>query len=152
MAPIKITRFNPRNDMDDLLALIDDFEYRVGEIDLNAVKEQIKARNKDLKLRNSMIIAKEASKIVGAGFFSLWKDFLGKSHCIVHDVVTRKENAFKKGIEEKILRELFQYLKKTMKINKVYLFADKKGDSNLKSVFMKLGIKKGTREYYEHEL
>lgn len=152
MATIKITRFNPRRDMEDLLQLINQFDYRVNDIDLDAVKEQIEERNKDLKLRNSMVIAKEDTEIVGAGFFSLWKDFLGKSHCIVHDVVTKKEDAFKKGIEEKILRELFQYLKKTMKIDKVYLFAEKKGDSNLKSVFMKLGIKEGSKQYYESTL
>ncbi len=152
MADIKITRFNPRQDKEEMLALIKEFDYRVKDINLDEVSKQIDLRNKDLKLRNSMILAKEDNIIVGAGFFSIWKDFLGKSHCIVHDVVTKKVHAFKKGIEEKIYRELFQYLKKTMKIEKIYMFAQKRGDSNLKSLFMKLGIKSGDMDYYELEL
>lgn len=149
MTEIKIARYNPRKDKEELEALIKDFEYRVGEIDIEKFSKEIEERSRDLRLRNAMVIAKEEEKIVGAGFFSLWYDFLGRQHCVLHDVVTRKEDAFKKGIEEMIIRELFNYLKKTMKIDKVSLYAKKQGDSNLISIFMKLGIKKSEWEHYE---
>ena len=149
---IEISRYNPRQDKEALQDLVKEFEYRVGKIDLVKFSAEIDARAKDLKLRNSMILAKLDNRIIGAGFFSLWTDHLGFTRCYVHDVITRKEDAYKKGIEEKILRELFKYLKMTMKIEKVILFAKKQGDSNLQSIFMKLGIKKGDVDLYEHTL
>ena len=152
---IQISRYNPRQDKEALLELVKDFEYRVGKkINLENFSAEIDKRSKDLKLRNSLILAKGKSeyRIIGAGFFSLWTDHLGYMHCYVHHVITRKEDAYKLGIEEKILRELFAYLKKTMKIEKVILFAKKTGDSNLQSIFMKLGIKKGDVDLYEHAL
>ncbi|WP_457558037.1 N-acetyltransferase family protein [Candidatus Harpocratesius sp.] len=152
MSEITITRYNPRKDKDELEQLLKDFEYRIGKVDFDKFSKEIEERSKDLRLRNSMILAKEDGKIVGAGFFSIWNDYLGRQHCVLHDVIVRKEHSFKKGIEEKIMRELFNYLKKTMKIEKVSLYAKKKGDSNLLSVLMKLGIKKSEWDHYEHFL
>ncbi|MHA1776471.1 MAG: hypothetical protein DRO88_05980 [Promethearchaeia archaeon] len=152
MAEIKIARYNPRKDKEQLEALLKAFEYRVGEVDLEKFNKEIEERSRDLRLRNAMVVAKEDDKIVGAGFFSIWNDYLGRQHCVLHDVITRKEDAFKKGIEEMIFRELFSYLKKTMKIKKVSLYAKKHGDSNFLSILMKLGIKKSEWDHYEHEL
>jgi hypothetical protein len=152
MAEIKIARYNPRNDKEELEQLIKDFEYRVGDVDLTLWNKEMDSRLKDLKLRNSMVLAKEEDKLVGAGFFSIWHDYLGRPNCVLHDIIVRKDDAYKKGIEELLMRELFSYLKKTMKIEEVSLFAKKKGDSNLQSVLIKLGIKKSEWDHYIHKL
>ena len=152
MSEIKIVRYDPRKDKASLVELIKEFEYRsVYPIDIQKFSNEIENRIKDLKLRNSMILAKEEERIVGAGFFTLMNDYLGNPHCIIHDVVIRKEDSFKRGIEEKILRELFSYLKKTMKIDKVGFFIRRK-DSNIQSLLMKLKIKKSELDYYEGEI
>ena len=153
MADIKIKRYNPRKDKEALIDLVCDFEYRsLYPIDVKKFEKEIDDRVKDLKLRNSIVLAKEDGNLVGAGFFTIWSDYLGNDHCYVHNVVTRKEDSFKKGIEELLLKELFKYLKKTMKVEKVGLWA-KKRDSNFQSVLMKMGIKKNRDlEYYEHDL
>ncbi len=153
---IKLVRYNPRQDKADLEALIADFQYRLDllgeELKLEKFSKEIDQRAKSLINRNSIVLAKDENKLVGAGFFTIWTDFLGNQHCLVHDVVTRKEDAFKKGIEEMVLRELFSYLKKTMKINKIGLWARKR-DSNFQSVLMKLKIKKNSDlDYYDYEL
>ena len=149
MSEIKITRYDPREDKEELENLVKDFEYRLGEVDLDKFKKELETRLKDLLLRNSMILAKEEGKLVGAGFFSIWKDYLGRQTCVMHDIIVQKENAFKKGIEESIAREMFIYLKKIMKIDAVTIYAKKRGDTNLQSVLMKLSVKKSDWEIYE---
>ncbi len=153
MSKIKLTRYNPRKDKEDLISLVEDYDYRsIYPIDIKRFEKELDERVKDLKLRNSIILAKEEGELVGAGFFTIWKDYLGNEHCYVHNPVVRKENSFKKGIEEEILKELFKYLKKTMKVDKIGLWA-KKRDGNYQSVLMKMGIKKNRDlDYYEHEL
>lgn len=152
MSEIKIVRFDPRKDKEALEALVKDFEYRsIYPIDIQKFSNEIENRVKDLKLRNSMILAKMEDKVVGAGFFTIMNDFLGNIHTIIHDVVVRKENSFKMGIEELIFRELFSYLKKTMKIDKIGIFI-RRNDSNIQSLLMKLKIKKSELDYYEGEI
>jgi hypothetical protein len=152
MAEIKIKRYDPRKDKEALEALVKDFEYRsIYPIDIEQFAKEIGARVLDLKLRNSVVLATEEDQLVGAGFFTIWKDNLGNTQCYVHDVVTRKENSFKKGIEETVLRELFKYIKNTMKIDKVGFFV-KKNDSNFQSLLMKMQIKKSDLDFYEHIL
>lgn len=152
MADITIARYNPRLDKDQLEKLIKDFEWRIGPVDLDKVIKEIDIRTKDLKFRNSMILAKEGDTIVGAGFFSLWNDYLGNQMCYIHDVVTRKEDSFKKGIEELILREIFVYLKKTLKIEKINFFTRKKGDGTYQALLLKLGIRPSDLDFYEGTL
>ncbi len=152
MSEIKIVRYDPRKDKEDLEALIKEFEYRsIYPIDIQKFSSEIGNRVKDLKLRNSMILAKIEDKVVGAGFFTIVNDYLGNIHTTIHDVVVRKEDSFKKGIEELILRELFLYLKKTMKIDKIGIFI-RRNDSNIQSLLMKLKIKKSELDYYEGEI
>ncbi len=152
MSEIKIVRYDPRKDKEALEALVKEFEYRnINPIDIQKFSIEIGNRVKDLKLRNSMILAKSDEKVVGAGFFTIMNDYLGISHTFVHDVVVRKEDSFKRGIEELILRELFSYLKKTMKIDKVGIFIRRK-DSNIQSLLMKLKIKKSELDYYVGEI
>jgi hypothetical protein len=149
---ITVERYDPRKDKEELDALIKDFSYRsIYPIDPASVQKEIAKRVLDLKLRNSILLAKEEGKIVGSGCFTLWVDYLGNTQCIVHDVVVRKEDSFKKGIEEAILRELFKYIKNTMQITKIGLFA-KKNDSSFQSLMMKMAIKKSDLDFYEHTL
>jgi ribosomal protein S18 acetylase RimI-like enzyme len=149
---MQVERYDPRKDKEELEALIKDFPYRsIYPIDLASFQKEIGKRVLDLKLRNSILLAKEDGKIIGAGFFTLWIDYLGNTQCTVHDVVVRKEDSFKKGIEEAILRELFKYIKNTMQISKVGLFA-RKNDSSFQSLMMKLQIKKSELDFYEHTL
>lgn len=150
---LKIERYNPRRDKDDLMELVKGFNFRSLEpIDIDKFEKEIDSRVKDLKLRNSIVLAKEGSVLKGAGFFTVWKDFLGNEHCWIHDVVTSKEDSFKEGIEEMLIRELFTYLKRTMNIDKISLFI-KKNDSKYQSVLMKLKVKENRDfKYYEHDL
>ena len=152
MSEITITRYNPREDKEDLNNLVKDFEYRIGDVDLDKFNKELEARLKDLRFRNSIILAKEEDKLVGAGFFSIWNDYLGRQTCVLHDIIIRKEDAFKKGIEESIMREIFAYLKNTMKIDEVSVYAKKREDTNLQSVLMKLGMKKSDWEHFIHNL
>jgi hypothetical protein len=152
MSEIKIKRYDPRKDKDALEALVKDFDYRSNyPIVIEQFAKEIGQRVLDLKLRNSIVLATEGETIIGAGFFTIWNDYLGNQQCIVHDVVTRKEDSFKKGIEELILKELFKYIKSTMKIDKVGLFV-KKNDSNFQSLLLKMQIKKSNLEFYEHNI
>ncbi|MHA2269984.1 MAG: hypothetical protein ACXAB8_19485, partial [Promethearchaeota archaeon] len=59
--------------------------------------------------------------------------------------------SFKKGIEEMIIREIQLYIKRTLKIDKVY-FICPDGDGALRSVFLKVGINKSKYFWYEHEI
>ena len=114
-------------------------------------KKEIEHRVLDLKLRNSIILAKEEGKIIGAGMFSPYNDDFGNPHCIVHQVLTYKEDAYKKGIEETVMRELFKYIKNTMNISQIEIVCDPK-DSRFQSVLMKLGIKRSKLLLFEHNL
>ena len=154
MGEIKLRRYDPRKDKEALESLVKDFDYRsIYPIKLEDFQKEVGQRVLDLKLRNSIVLAVEdpGDQLVGAGFFTIYRDYLGNFQCVVHDVVTRKENSFKKGIEEIILRELFKYIKNTLKIDKVGLFV-KKNDTNYLSLLMKMQIKKSDLDFYEHTI
>ncbi len=70
---------------------------------------------------------------------------------LIHQVMTKKEDSFKQGIEEKIIRELQLYVKRTLKIDKVF-FICPDSDSAMRSLFLKLGVKKSQNIWYEHEI
>jgi hypothetical protein len=149
---INIVRLDPRKDMEQVKELIAKFEYRMGNpIDIVKFEKELNKRVKDLSLRNGNILAKIGEKVVGAGFFTIWYDILGTPNCIIHDVIVEKENGFIKGIEEAVMHEMFSYLKKTLKIDTVNLFANKR-DGNFQSLLMKLGFKKSSLVYYEKEI
>ncbi|MBY8983121.1 MAG: GNAT family N-acetyltransferase, partial [Candidatus Lokiarchaeota archaeon] len=105
----------------------------------------------DLTLRNGMIVAKVDGKLVGWGTYSQFKDYLGKVRVLIHQIMVRKEDAYKKGIEEQIIRELEKYIKNTLNFDKAY-YIGIDSDNNLQSVFMKLGIEKSEFIWYEKEL
>ena len=149
---MELERYNPRKDREALIELVSAFDYRAFKpIILDNFTKELDTRVKDLKMRNSIVLAKEGENLLGAGFFTVFVNHFGETQCQVHQVVTRKENSFRKGIEEQIMRELFKYIKSTMGINQIFLFCDK-SDNNFKSLLMKMGIKKSPLEYYEHTL
>ena len=47
-------------------------------------------------------MAKEDGKIVGWGTYTILRDYLGNDRTIIHQVLTKKEDSYKKGIEEMI--------------------------------------------------
>ncbi len=146
---IKIVRLDPRKDMEAVKELVSKFEYRAEKsIDVGKFEKELNKRLKDLILRNGNILAKIGDKIVGAGFFTVWHDILGNPNCIIHDVFVEKGDAFKKGIEEAVIREMFTYLEKTLKLETACLFANKR-DGNFQSLLMKLGLKKSNLDYYQ---
>ena len=143
---------DPRKDMEQVKELISHFEYKTGHpIDIAKFENELNKRVKDLALRNGNVLAKIGDEIIGAGFFTIWNDILGESHAIIHDVIVKKEDAFKKGIEETVIREIFTYLKRTLKIETANLFASRR-DGNYQSLLMKLGFKKSNLDYYQKSL
>jgi hypothetical protein len=87
----------------------------------------------------------------GFGTYTLFRDYLGNDRVIIHQALTKKEDSFKKGIEEKIIREIQLYVKRTLKIDKVYYICPD-SDGALRSLFLKLGINKSKYIWYEHEI
>ncbi|MFX1568231.1 MAG: hypothetical protein ACFFCV_07675 [Promethearchaeota archaeon] len=114
-------------------------------------EEELNRRSLDLQYRNSMVVAKIDGKIVGFGTYTLFRDYLGNDRVLIHQVLTKKEDSFKKGIEEQVIRELQLYIKRSLKIDKVY-FICPDDDGALRSLFLKLSIKKSKYIWYENEI
>jgi len=150
---IEIGRYNPRTDEEDLKNLFNDFIQHKSyfQVDWEQFKEELDERVLDLTKRNGMITARENGKLVGWGTYSLYTDYLGNTRVIIHQVMTRKEDSYKKGIEEQIIRELERYVKNTLKFDKVY-YPWMESDSSIRSLFLKLGIKKSEHIWYEKTL
>ncbi len=112
---IVIDRYDPRKDKEEILEIFEDFienksyffSYK------ERFESELNKRVLDLKYRNSIILARENGKIVGAGFVSTYIDILGKENCVIHQVMTKKEDSYKRSIEERIIRELMKYVKTT---------------------------------------
>lgn len=150
---IIIDRYDPRVDKEALKELFKDFisikSYFFSHWE--KFEEELNRRALDLQYRNSMVVAKEDGKILGFGTYTLFRDYLGNDRVLIHQVMTKKEDSFKKGIEEKIIRELQLYVKRTLKIDKVY-FICPDSDGALRSLFLKLGVKKSQNIWYENEI
>ena len=114
-------------------------------------EEELNRRTLDLQYRNSMVLAKEDGKVLGFGTYTQFKDYLGNDRVLIHQVLTRKKDSFKLGIEEKIIRELQLYIKRSLKIDKVY-FICPDSDGASRSLFLKLGVKKSRYFWYESEM
>ncbi|MFX0057597.1 MAG: GNAT family N-acetyltransferase [Candidatus Hodarchaeota archaeon] len=150
---IVIERYDPRVDRDALKEIFDDFIKNKSYFFSHWQKfeQELNKRVLDLQYRNSMVVAKEDGKIVGWGTYTLFKDYLGNERAIIHQILTRKEDSYKKGIEEKLIRELQLYIKRTLKLDKVY-FICPDSDSALRSVFLKVGAKKSKFIWYENQI
>jgi L-amino acid N-acyltransferase YncA len=150
---IVIDRYDPRVDRDALKEIFEDFIKNKAYFFSHWQKfeKELDKRVLDLQYRNSMVVAKEDGKIVGWGTYTLFKDYLGNDRAIIHQILTRKEDSYKKGIEEKLIRELQIYIKRSLKLDKVYLICPD-SDGALRSVFMKIGAKKSKYIWYENKI
>lgn len=150
---IIIDRYDPRSDKEALKEIFQDFIENKSYFFSHWQKfeEELNKRTLDLQYRNSMVVAKEDGKIVGFGTYTLFRDYLGNDRILIHQVLTKKEDSFKKGIEEMVIRELQLYIKRTLKIDKVYFICPDE-DGALRSVFLKVGINKSKYIWYEHNL
>ena len=150
---IIIDRYDPRSDKEALKEIFLDFIEHKSYFFSHWQKfeEELNKRTLDLQYRNSMVVAKEDGKIVGFGTYTLFKDYLGNDRVLIHQIITKKEDSFKKGIEEMVIREIQLYIKRTLKIDKAYFICPDE-DGVLRSVFLKVGINKSKYIWYEHEL
>jgi len=150
---IVIDRYDPRVDRDALKEIFEDFIKNKAYFFSHWQKfeKELDKRVLDLQYRNSMVVAKEDGKIVGWGTYTLFKDYLGNDRAIIHQILTRKEDSYKKGIEEKLIRELQIYIKRSLILDKVYLICPD-SDGALRSVFMKIGAKKSKYIWYENKI
>jgi len=150
---ITTDRYDPRIDRDELRAIFDDFienkSYFIST--WQEFEKELNKRVLDLQYRNSMVVAKEEGKIVGWGTYTLIKDYLGNNRALIHQVLTKKEDSYRKGIEEQIIRELKLYIKRTLNLDKVFLICQD-SDSALRNLVMKLGAKKSKNYWYENDI
>jgi len=150
---IIIDRYDPRVDKEVLKEIFKDFIENKSYFfsHWNKFEEELNRRSLDLQYRNSMVVAKEDGKIIGFGTYTLFRDYLGNDRVLIHQVLTRKEDSFKRGIEEKVVRELQLYIKRSLKMDKVHFICPDE-DGALRSLFLKLGIKKSKYIWYENEI
>ena len=146
-------RYDPRVDKEALKEIFKEFiAYKSYFFSTwERFEEELNRRTLDLQYRNSMVVAKEDGIILGFGTYTQFRDYLGNDRVLIHQVLTKKEDSFKKGIEEKIIRELQLYIKRSLKIDKVY-FICTDSDGALRSLFLKLGVKKSQNIWYENEM
>jgi len=146
-------RYDPRLDRDALKGIFEDFienkSYFIST--WQELEKELNKRVLDLQYRNSMVVAKEEGVIVGWGTYTLIKDYLGNNRALIHQVLTKKEDSYRKGIEEHIIRELKLYIKRTLNLDKVFLICQD-SDSALRNLVMKLGAKKSKNYWYENDI
>ncbi|MFW9898802.1 MAG: hypothetical protein ACFFDO_06030 [Candidatus Thorarchaeota archaeon] len=150
---ITIERYDPRKDRDDLKELFEDFIKNKSYFDSNWNKfeYELNKRSLNLQYRNSMVMAKEDGKMVGWGTYTIFRDYLGNDRVLIHQILTRKDDAYKKGIEEMVIRELLNYISSTLGIDKFNIICPD-SDGNLRSLLLKLGLKKSQFIWYDKEL
>lgn len=150
---IETARYDPRLGKDALKEIFEDFiqnkSYFVST--WQDFEKVINKRVLDLQYRNSMIVAKEDGVVVGWGTYTLIEDYLGNKRALIHQVLTKRENSYRKGIEELIIRELKLYIKRTLNLERVFLICQD-SDSALRNLVMKLGAKKSKNYWYENEI
>ncbi len=150
---MEIRRVDPRGDLDNLITLMKEHcEWKGINFDEKTFKSSFNTRmSRDLLIRNGTAIVEDEGLIWGLGLFSILEDPLGRPNAFIHPPITRKEHAYKFGIEEGLIRELMHYIKATMKHDKVHIIFPG-NDRNLLSVLMKIGFKKAKGVYYEKDL
>jgi hypothetical protein len=150
---LEITRYDPRKDKEALNELFNDFIENKSYFssNWNKFEYELNKRLLNLQYRNSMIIAKEGDKLIGWGTYTIFRDYLGNDRVLIHQVLTKKEDSFKKGIEEAIIREIITYIKKTTEIDKFNILGPD-SDGSLRSLLLKLGLKKSKFIWYENNL
>ena len=147
---IEIDRYDPREDKEALKEIFEDFIRNMSYFpgDWQSFEKELNKRALDLKSRNAMVVAREDGKLVGWGTYSLFKHHLGGESVLIHQVLRKKEDSHKKGIEEMIINEIQTYVKKVENIHTIYSICPD-NDSTMRSIFMKLGLKKSKLIYYD---
>jgi len=150
---LEITRYDPRKDKEALNELFNDFIENKSYFssNWNKFEYELNKRLLNLQYRNSMVIAKEGDKLIGWGTYTIFRDYLGNDRVLIHQVLTKKEDSFRKGIEEAIIREIITYIKKTTEIDKFNILGPD-SDGSLRSLLLKLGLKKSKFIWYENNL
>ncbi len=150
---MEITRYDPRKDKEALNELFNQFIENKSYFssNWNSFEYELNKRVLNLQYRNSMIVAKEGENIVGFGTYTVFRDYLGNNRVLIHQVMTKKEDSYKKGIEEAVIRELITYIKKTIETDKYHIICPD-SDGSLRSLLMKLGLKKSKFIWYESKL
>ncbi len=150
---IETDRYDPRLGKEELKEIFEDFIENKSYFasTWEEFERELNTRVLDLQYRNSMIAAKEDGKIVGWGCYTLIKDYLGNKRALIHQVLTKKEDSYRRGIEEQIIRELKLYIKRTLNLDTVFLICQD-SDSALRNLFMKLGAKKSKNYWYENDI
>lgn len=150
---IIIDRYDPRSDKEALKEIFEDFIENKSYFfsHFQKFEEELNKRTLSLQYRNSMVVAKDDGKVVGFGTYTLFRDYLGNDRVLIHQILTKKEDSFKKSIEEMIIREIQLYIKRTLKMDKVYFICPDE-DGALRSLFLKLSVKKSKNIWYEHEI
>jgi len=103
---LQVHRYDPRKDKEALIDLFNDFVQNKSYFssNWNSFEYELNKRLLDLQYRNSMVMVKEGDKMVGWGTYTIFRDYLGNDRVLIHQVLTRKDDSFKKGIEEHIIR------------------------------------------------
>ena len=115
---IIIDRFDPRSDKEALKEIFEDFIENKSYFFSHWEKfeDELNKRSLDLQYRNSMVIAKEDGILLGFGTYTLFTDYLGNDRVLIHQILTKKKDSFKRGIEEMIIREVQLYVKRTFRV------------------------------------
>ncbi|MHA1731654.1 MAG: hypothetical protein ACTSU5_06905 [Promethearchaeota archaeon] len=150
---MEIRRIDPRGDLDAIVALVSDHcAWKGLPFDEAKFRQSFGQRmSRDLLIRNGTAVVADEGAIVGLGLFSILEDALGRKNAFIHPPITRKEHAYKVGIEEGLLRELAHYLQSVMKLDTAHIIFPG-ADRNLLSILMKLGYKKAKGVYFERAL
>jgi hypothetical protein len=149
---IVLDRYDPRKDKEAVKELFEDFIENIAHFpsDWDKFEAELNKRVLDLQYRNSIVIAREEDKIVGLGTFTIFRDYLGNDRVLIHQVMTRKSDSFKKGIEELVITEVQKYISRALSIDKFY-FICPDSDGNLRSLLLKLNQKKTKFPWYENQ-
>ncbi|MBD3255861.1 MAG: hypothetical protein GF383_12265 [Candidatus Lokiarchaeota archaeon] len=151
---MEIKRYDPRKDKDALKELFENFKQNKKfyfEANWNKFEKELNKRTLNLQYRNSMLAAKEGDDLIGWITYTIFTDYLGNERVLIHQVLTKKQDSFKKGIEEALLRELQSYIKKTLNKRTVFYICPD-SDGAMRSLLMKLGAKKSKFVWYENEI
>jgi hypothetical protein len=151
---MEIERYDPRRDKEELKEIFEDFIQNKSYFtsDWKTFEDELNKRTLNLSYRNSMVMVREGGKILGWGTYTIFRDYLGKDKILIHQVMTRKGDSFKKGIEEIVIRELESYIKKTMPDIKNIFILCPDSDGSSRSLLMKLGLKKSEYIWYEKSI
>ena len=149
---IVLDRYDPRKDKEAIKELFEDFMENISHFpsDWETFEAELNKRVLDLQYRNSIVIAREEDKIVGMGTFTVFRDYLGNDRVLIHQVMTRKSDSYKKGIEELIINEVQKYVKRALNNEKFY-FICPDADGNMRSLLLKLNQKKTKFPWYENQ-